>query len=79
MRSNISSCEISGYFFCSLIACIVGGLENEIGLVERTEPEGGDAGRWSSWDGMVTEDVEVRHLAVGRGRGEGGGDDVRDA
>lgn len=58
--------------------------ELEGGLDERTvfDRGGGDVGRASarsSWGGMDTEEVEDRHLAVGRCRGEGGGDDVRDA
>lgn len=82
MRSNISSCEISGYFFCSRIACIVGEVVG--GELDNTELDGGDAGRESSWAGMETEDVEDRHRCAGRPLGlvrpgVDGGDDVRDA
>lgn len=55
MRSNISSCETSGYFFCSLKACMVG------------DDVGGELGRSR---GRETEPVFCRRTEKRRGGGD---------
>ena len=66
MRSNISCWEISGYFFWSLIACIVG------------DDDGGDDGRSSGRDTLPVRTGNNRRAApcaFGGDDGRRGGDD----